>query len=389
MAKIGVLFSTLSALIFALAGCSSDTGTNPAPPPPPPPPGFSLAVEVAATGLDDPIHLTAPAGDARLFIVEQPGRIRIVRGGVLLETPFLDITDRVRSGGERGLFSLAFHPSYSSNGLFYVSYTDVNEDSRVERYTVSADPDVADPSSARPIVSVDQPHSNHNGGHVLFGPDGMLYVALGDGGGAGDPLGNGQNPATLLGSLLRLDVDTGDPFAIPPDNPFVGDPARRDEIWAFGLRNPWRLAFDPPTGLLYIADVGQASFEEVNVVDDDEAALNYGWSVMEGAGCFGGGSCDESGLTLPTLVYDHGEGCSVTGGLVYRGAAIPELAGHYLYSDFCAGFLRSFRFDGAGATDLREWAVGDLGPIVSFGEDGLGETYIVSGEGTVFRLIGG
>ncbi len=185
MAKIGFLFSTLSALLFALAACSSDTGTSPAPPPPPPPPpppGLSLAVEVAATDLEDPIHLTAPSGDARLFIVEQPGRIRIVRGGVLLETPFLDITDRVRSGGERGLFSLAFHPSYGSNGLFYVSYTDVNGDSRVERYTVSADPDVADPSSARPILSVDQPHSNHNGGHVLFGPDGMLYVALGDGG---------------------------------------------------------------------------------------------------------------------------------------------------------------------------------------------------------------
>ncbi len=388
MAKIGFRFSVPSALLFALAGCSSDAGTSPAPPPPPTP-GLSLAVEVAATGLDDPIHLTAPPGDARLFIVEQPGRIRIMRGGVLLETPFLDIADRVRSGGERGLFSLAFHPSYASNGLFYVSYTDVNGDSRVERYTVSTDPGLAEVTSARPVLSVDQPFSNHNGGHVLFGPDGMLYVALGDGGGAGDPLGNGQNPATLLGSLLRLDVDAGGPFAIPPDNPFVGDPARRDEIWAFGLRNPWRLAFDPPTGLLYIADVGQASFEEVNVVDDDAAGLNYGWSVMEGARCFGGGACDQSGLTLPALVYDHGEGCSVTGGLVYRGAAIPELVGHYLYSDFCAGFLRSFRFDGAGATDLREWAVGDLGPVVSFGKDGFGEVYIVSADGTVFRLIGG
>ncbi len=190
MARIGFLVSTLSALVLALTGCSSDTGTNPALPPPPPPPGLSLAVEVAVTDLEDPIHLTAPPGDARLFVVEQPGRIRIMRGGVLLETPFLDITDRVRSGGERGLFSLAFHPSYSSNGLFYVSYTDVHGDSRVERYTVSADPDVADPSSARPILSVDQPFSNHNGGHVLFGPDGMLYVALGDGGGAGDPLGS-------------------------------------------------------------------------------------------------------------------------------------------------------------------------------------------------------
>lgn len=346
----------------------------------------ALALEVVAGGLGSPLYLTAPAADPRLFIVEQAGRIRIVRDGRLLATPFLDIRGRVSSGGERGLFSLAFHPLYASNGFFYVSYTDTNGDSRIERYSVTADPDVADPSSAKLILSVQQPFSNHNGGLVAFGPDGMLYIGFGDGGSGGDPLGHGQNVNTLLGALLRIDVDGGDPYGVPADNPFVGRPGA-DEIWAYGLRNPWRFAFDREAGLLYIADVGQNAWEEVNVVPAGDGGVNYGWNVMEGGHCFGGGSCDRAGLTLPALEYDHSAGCSVTGGYVYRGAAIPAIRGHYFYSDFCTGFLRSFKYAGGAVTEEREWDVGSLGSVLSFGVDAAGELYILSGNGNVYRLV--
>jgi glucose/arabinose dehydrogenase len=371
--------------MLAISACASDTGTNPAPPPAPPPPPpageFSLTTETVATGLTRPLYLTAPAGDDRLFIVEQMGRIRIVKNGVVLTAPFLDISSKLSGSTEQGLLSLAFHPDYGANGLFYVDYTDVDGDTRVERYAVSADPDVANGGSAKLILTVPQPFSNHNGGHILFGPDGNLFIALGDGGGAGDPFNNGQNSGNLLGSLLRLDVDGGDPYAIPSDNPFG------NEIWAIGLRNPWRIAFDPTTSTLYIADVGQNSLEEVNVVGDDESGLNYGWRIMEGSSCFGGGGCNDTGLVLPALEYDHGEGCSVTGGLVYRGSAIPEVVGHYFYSDFCTAFLRSFRFDGADATERTEWNVDGLGSVLSFGRDAAGELYILSDNGRVVRLV--
>ena len=379
------LTSTALTMLLALSACSSDTGTNPAPPPAPPPPPpsgeFSLTLETVATGLTRPLYLTAPAGDDRLFIVEQTGRIRIVTNGNVLDAPFLDLSSKVSGGNEQGLLSMAFHPDYGANGLFYVNYTGGDGDTRVERYAVSADPDVADPGSVKLILTVPQPLSNHNGGHILFGPDGMLYVALGDGGGAGDPTNNGQNSGTLLGSLLRLDPDGGDPYAIPGDNPFG------NETWAIGLRNPWRFAFDPAAGTLYIADVGQASLEEVNVAGADEAGLNYGWRIMEGSSCFGGGGCDDAGLVLPVLEYGHNEGCSVTGGFVYRGSDLPEVVGHYFYSDFCQGFLRSFRFDGEGATEQVEWDVGGLGSVLSFGRDATGELYILSDNGRVVRLV--
>ena len=351
---------------------------------------MDLAVELVADGLDDPVHLTAPAGDARLFVVEQAGRIRVIAGGALLAAPFLDIGSQVLSGGERGLLSVAFHPDYASNGFFYVNYTrEPDGATRVERYEVTADPSVADPNSALELLTVSQPFSNHNGGLNAFGPDGMLYIGLGDGGNGGDPDGNGQDSTTLLGSILRIDVDGGVPYAVPPDNPFVGR-AGADEVWAYGLRNPWRFSFDRMTGDLYVADVGQFEWEEINFTPFTSAAgLNYGWNVMEGQHCFDPSQgCSTTGLVLPVLEYGHvGGNCSVTGGHVYRGAAMPEIQGHYFYSDFCTGFLRSFRVTGSGIADQAEWDVGVLGNVTSFGEDSAGELYIVARQGSVFRLV--
>jgi glucose/arabinose dehydrogenase len=354
---------------------------------PPLPDGLQL-VQVAA-GLSDPVYLTAPADDSRLFIVEQAGRIRVVRAGALLPQPFLDITAKVSSGGERGLLSTAFHPSYGTNGYFYVNYTDLAGDTRVERYRVStANPDVADPASAQLVLTVAQPYANHNGGLVMFGPDGLLYVGMGDGGSGGDPHGYGQSKATLLGKLLRLDVDNaaGAPYAIPATNPFVGEAASRGEIWALGLRNPWRFAFDRTAGLLYVADVGQSSLEEISVVPADRGGVNYGWKVLEGSACFGAASCNAQGMERPAVEYSHAEGCSVTGGFVYRGHRVPGVVGHYFYSDYCSGFLRSFRYADRSATEKRQWDVGDVGSVVSFGEDAARELYVLSANGRVYRL---
>jgi glucose/arabinose dehydrogenase len=283
---------------------------------------------------------------------------------------------------------MACHPEYAANGLFFVNYTDVEGDTRVVRYSVSADPNAADPASGVPILHVEQPFGNHNGGHILFGPDGMLYIALGDGGSGGDPQGHGQDTGTLLGTILRIDVD-GDPYVIPPDNPFVDDPAGRDEIWGFGLRNPWRVSFDEPSETFYVADVGQNRWEEINAVPAAEPGLNYGWNIMEGEECFEAETCDESGLVLPVLTYRTGpEGCAVIGGDVYRGSRIPDIVGHYFYSDWCQGWLRSFRLEDGEAQDQREWDVGDLGRILSLGTDAEGELYLLSStDGTVYRLI--
>jgi hypothetical protein len=320
-------------------------------------------------------------------VVEQPGRVRIIANGVLLTTPFLDITDRVLAGGERGLLSIAFHPNYATNGYLFVDYTDLSGDTRLDRFRVSADPNLADKTSAKPILFVDQPYSNHNGGLVLFGPDGKLYVGLGDGGSGGDPQGNGQNRGVLLGKLLRLDVDGGDPYAIPADNPFVGVSGVRGEIWAYGLRNPWRFALDREAGMLYIADVGQNRREEVNVAPAGAGGLNYGWNVMEGDECYAS-ACERSGLTLPVLAYGHADGCSITGGYVYRGQEIPALRGHYFYSDYCGGWVKSFRHEGGAAADQRDWGL-HLERVLSFGEDSAGELYVLSANGNVYRLRAG
>jgi glucose/arabinose dehydrogenase len=349
--------------------------------------GLRLAVAVVVRGLDNPVHLNAPSNDPRLFVVEQAGIIRIISDGQLLHTPFLDIRDRVDSGGEQGLLSVAFHPRYAANGFFYVNYTDRDGNTRVERYTVTSDPNIANADSAALILTVNQPFANHNGGLIAFGPDAMLYLGMGDGGSGGDPQGHGQDRNTLLGALLRLDVDGGAPFAVPFDNPFVDDPAARDEIWAYGLRNPWRFAFDHEAGTLYIADVGQNRWEEVNVVAAATGGLNYGWNIMEGNHCFPSNPCDDTGLVRPVVEYSHADGCSVTGGHVYRGAAIPELQGHYFYADFCTGFLRSFRFLNGSISDEREWDVGSLDQVVSFGEDAQGEIYILSRNGRVYRIV--
>ncbi|MGH7528765.1 MAG: PQQ-dependent sugar dehydrogenase [Gemmatimonadales bacterium] len=370
----------------------------PSPPPPPPPPPVSL--ELISADLTDPVYATAPPGDpTRLFVVEQGGRIRIFRNDTLLPGAFLDLQGRITSGGEQGLLSLAFHPQYETNSRAYVYFTDPQGDTRVVRYQVSAaDPNVLDETTADTVLAVDQPFTNHNGGLLLFGPDGMLYVGLGDGGSGGDPRDNAENPHVLLGKLLRLDVDGLSGYAIPPDNPFASGVDGAPEIWALGLRNPWRFAFHPQTGDLYIADVGQGLWEEVNVspATGGQGAgrgLNYGWDIMEGRHCFEPStSCDQTGLTLPLVEYNHGGvACSVTGGFVYNSTRVAALTGHYIYADFCAGFVRSFRFVDGQATDETDWTT-RLSPgtqISSFGQDAAGELYIMTLPGTLHRIVEG
>ena len=351
---------------------------------------LELAVQEIISGLANPLYLTAPTGDPRLFIVEQPGRIRVYKNGALLTTPFLDITTIVQSGGEEGLLSVAFDPSYATNGRFYVYYTDKSGNIAVARYTATPGADIADANSRTEVLTIPHPNfGNHNGGLAMFGPDGMLYLGTGDGGGGGDPSNNGQNVNSLLGKLLRIDV-TSLPYTTPATNPFAGATNGRDEIWAYGLRNPWRYAFDPTAGTLYIADVGQGSWEEINAMPAATGGLNYGWRIMEGAHCYPTGPCNATGLTLPVHEYSHAGGaCSITGGFVYRGAAIPELSGHYLYSDYCLGWLRSLRVTGTTVTDHREWAIGSVGNVLSFGVDAAGELYMLSANGRVYRVVKG
>jgi glucose/arabinose dehydrogenase len=370
------------AVLLLAAACS---GANPSDGDPPPGSYQGLRLVEVASGLDQPLYLTSPPGDPRLFVVEQAGRIRIISGGTLLPTPFIDLSAKVSSGGERGLLSMAFHPDYAHNGFFYVYYTNLDGDTRVERYRVSANAAVADPASAQLVLAVDQPYSNHNGGPLVFGPDGYLYVGLGDGGSGGDPHGNGQNPAALLAKILRLDVNGAAPYAIPPTNPFVGQTGKRPEIWFTGLRNPWRFSFDREAGLMYLADVGQNAWEEVNVVPVGTGGLNLGWNLMEGKHCYTS-ACTQQGLTLPVLEYSHSDGCSVTGGYVYRGTALPSLRGHYFYADYCEGWIRSFRWDGSTAADQRSWDLGSVGSITSFGEDAARELYLTSSNGRVYRF---
>ncbi len=349
--------------------------TEPSPTGPRPP--FTLNVEPVASGFGRPVYLTH-AGDDRLFVVEQAGRIWVIDAerGVVLDTPFLDIVPLVNSrANERGLLSVAFHPDYASNGLFFVNYTRNPDGATViARYRVSGDPNIADPDSGEILLSIDQPEANHNGGLVKFGPDGDLYIGTGDGGGAGDrhgTIGNGQDPDALLGKMLRMDVATGDV-----------------SIWALGLRNPWRFSFDRATGDLFIADVGQNAYEEVNFQPaSSSGGENYGWRIMEGAHCFNPREgCDPSGLTLPVGEYGREGGCSVTGGYVYRGSAYPWLDGLYFFADYCSGIVWSLERSGADEWEMAQQMDVDF-TVSSFGEDRAGELYLVGhNDGTIYRL---
>ncbi len=360
-----------------------------------PPPPNSPQIETIASNFDFPVLATSPTGDGRLFVVEKGGYIRIVQNDVRLSGAFLNISSLVSEASEQGLLGLAFHPQFATNDTFYVSYTNDSGDTRIVEYQVSADPNVADATSARPILSVDQPFTNHNGGMIMFDPDGYLLVGLGDGGSGGDPLNHGENTATLLGAMLRIDVD-GDDFlsdanrnyAIPADNPFVGS-AGADEIWAYGLRNPWRFSIDSDTGLLYIGDVGQGLYEEIDVAPADTAGLNYGWNSYEANHCYDtGDGCNTAGKEFPAFSYGRSDGCSVTGGIVYRGSDFPELDGHYFFADYCRGELRSFYYDNGNVLASKNWAseFGGLGSITSFGLDSEDRLYILNSSGDLMRL---
>jgi hypothetical protein len=385
---------TTLALTAGLLACSkkSTSPTNPNPGPPPP---SSLSLLLVKSGLNFPIFLTAAPGDtSRLFVLEKGGLIRIIKNGTLLTTSFLDVSSLVSTGDEEGLLSMAFDPSYASNGRFYISYTDVNGDNQLARYLVSTNADVAQASPQKLLLNIVQPNEvNHKGGMIAFGPEGYLYMSVGDGGGQNDPYNNGQSKDDFQGSLLRLDVSgTGD-YGIPGDNPYLpNSPPALGELWDIGFRNPWRFSFDRVTHDLYIADVGQDTYEEVDVGLNSAGrgkAANYGWSVTEANSCFNPSTgCNKIGLTAPVLVYDHGQGCAVIGGYVYRGSQISGLQGTYFYGDHCNGWVKSFRLSAGTATSLTDWPGLDTnGNITSFGEDSRGEIYVLTVGGNVFKIV--
>ncbi len=347
-----------------------------------------------ASGFNQPVDI-ANANDERLFIVEKRGIIYILdTNGDRLTQPFLNIDDRVRSTeNERGLLGLAFHPNFSDNGYFYVNYTGNDGDTRISRFQVSEDdPNIAEPESEQILLTVQQPQANHNGGDLAFGPDGYLYISLGDGGGSGDPTDSGQTRTTLLGKILRIDVDNGDPYSIPDSNPFAFEDFTLDEIWALGLRNPWRFSFDRATGDLWIADVGQNAFEEINFQPTDSpGGENYGWRCYEGDAVFNTSDCPPmSELTFPVHTYPHvGSFCagSVTGGYVYRGSAFPAMRGAYIYADFCKGQIWSLRPDGTGGWENTELLDGVDSDFVAFGEDQSGELYLAGiSSGNIYQV---
>ncbi len=333
-----------------------------------------------------PTAIVQPPGDAnRLFVAEQTGTVRIIERGQVLPTPFLDITTLLTSKAlEQGLLDIAFHPKYATNGLFFITYTDTTGTPVLARYHVSAnDPNRADPASAKIILTIPHPWDNHNGGQIQFGPDGYLYYGMGDGGSEGDPQGNGQKKNTMLASMLRLDIDHGDPYAIPPDNPFVHDPAYLPEIWAKGLRNPWRFSFDQKTGDLYIGDVGGSLQEEVDFQPaSSKGGENYGWNLYEG----NIGTSNVTGLTFPIITYDHVTGgCAIVGGYVYRGKSLPTLDGTYLYGDWCRGTIWSLKRDPSG-TWLSEGLLSSGLSITTFGQANDGEIYVGDYKGGVYQL---
>jgi glucose/arabinose dehydrogenase len=350
----------------------------------------AVVLQPAVNGLQRPVAI-AHTGDSRLFIVQQTGAIRVWQPPQLLPQPFLDVSSLTRAEGEQGLLGLAFHPRYSENGRFFINYTDLNGHTVVAQYSRSQnDPDRADPASARTILRVNQPYDNHNGGQLQFGPDGYLYIGMGDGGSGGDPQNRAQNPADLLGKMLRIDVDSGEPYGIPPSNPFVNRAGHRPEIWSLGLRNPWRFSFDRSFGDLWIADVGQGQWEEINFQPRANiGGDNYGWRVMEGTHCFEPKTnCGTAQLVRPVIEYNHSNGaCSVTGGYVYRGTQSRRLNGTYIYGDFCNGNIWGAVNDGTGR--FTSTLLFDAPFLIStFGEDAQGEIYVADyAAGQLYRIV--
>jgi glucose/arabinose dehydrogenase len=345
-----------------------------------------VALEPFVGGFAAPLLLTtAGDGSERMFVVEQGGTIRVLDDQEVLERPFLDISDLTEAGGEQGLLGLAFHPAYPDDRRFFINYTDQAGDTVIASYETASSTS-ADEDSGQILLKIDQPYANHNGGHLAFGPDGFLYIASGDGGSAGDPEENGQNPDALLGKLLRIDVDGGEPYAAPADNPYADGDGGAPEVWALGLRNPWRFSFDEATDSLWVADVGQDELEEVNRVPLDEPGVNYGWNAMEGSACYEPSDCDRSGLTLPITEYGHEEGCSVTGGFVYRGERFPDWRGGYFFADFCSGSVWVVDARARSAVEPTLVASSEHS-ISSFGMDAAGELYVTDlASGEILRL---
>ncbi|MDQ3337800.1 MAG: PQQ-dependent sugar dehydrogenase [Myxococcota bacterium] len=379
---------------------TGSAGAAPMPPPAGPPPGTdkltNVPSEIASKlelvevvrGLARPVLLVVAPGDTkkRMYIVEQhAGRVRVLENGKLSATPFFTMDRKISTGNEQGLLGLAFHPEFQKNGLVYINYTADDKDTHIVEYKVASGGEKVDVSTRREIVEIDQPYSNHNGGHVAFGPDGKLYTGMGDGGSAGDPLKAGQNPKMLLAKILRFDVSAAKP--VP-------------EIVHMGVRNPWRFSFDPMTSALYIGDVGQNAWEYVFVVSGtDGVSHNFGWNIIEGSHCYGARTCDKTGFTLPVAEYPHDDGCSITGGFVYRGKALPELDGHYFYADYCTGLLRSFKWTDDTSTPIAPGWIRDhwgwkgaldrkgvLSQVSSFGIDHDGELHIVLLTGSIYKL---
>ena len=375
---------------------------------------ISLSSIQIANGFTKPVYVCQPPGDNdRLFVLEQKGIIKIIKNGKTVRKPYADLRNRIHNpitpGDERGLLGLAFHANYQNNGFVYINYSDKNDHTIVSRFRVASDPDRLDTKSEKVLIKLKQPFSNHNGGHMEFGPDGYLYISVGDGGKWGDPYNNAQNLGNLFGKILRIDVDTGDPYAIPDDNPFINNEDAKDEIWLYGLRNVWRFSFDWGKGDVYLGDVGQDLWEEIDFVAAENAGgQNFGWRVMEGNHCYNPKEdCEPTG-ELPIFEYPNDanymkiltgmdepnvDGCSVTGGYVYRGSAISELQGTYFFADYCSGNIWTFKEKNGKATEFQnrteEISLGGGGftnYISSFGEDNNGELYIVDYNGIIFKL---
>ena len=375
---------------------------------------ISLSSIQIANGFTKPVYVCQPPGDNdRLFVLEQKGIIKIIKNGKTVRKPYADLRNRIHNpitpGDERGLLGLAFHANYQNNGFVYINYSDKNDHTIVSRFRIASDPDRLDTKSEKVLIKLKQPFSNHNGGHMEFGPDGYLYISVGDGGKWGDPYNNAQNLENLFGKILRIDVDTGDPYAIPDDNPFINNEDAKSEIWLYGLRNVWRFSFDRETGDMYLGDVGQDLWEEIDfVVADKAGGQNFGWRVMEGNHCYNPPEdCEPTGV-LPIFEYPNDanymkiltgmdepnvDGCSVTGGYVYRGSAIPGFQGTYIFADYCSGNIWTFKEKNGIATEFQNRTEEiNLGGgeftnyISSFGEDNNGELYIVDYNGIIFKL---